>query len=433
MKNTCLSKVSLVLCCLALFGFMGCSGDDDPVNPPASSPSMEVIPSTYNFGPVTPGNTPAPLEVEIVNNGTANLDVSGISLADNTNFALNVSGGSNPCDNTSPTIPAGSKCTAEVTFQPQSTASFNTNLTISSNDPTTPVFNLPLSGSREAISILNVRINQVETLCPSGLVTAYVSVTDQGGYTVTGLGVDDFTITETGGYVGPPTSAPFVDNTATISVALVLDYSTSITDFPDKVEDMQTGAVDFVNQLGADDEAEIVKFGGAVVDVVQPFTSDNNLLADAIVAPWDEGIGTPLFDACKVAVDNTAARSKVRKAVIVISDGMADITSVGIDNVIDDALSYNVPLWTVGLGDVVDVATLVNLADNTGGQYYEATTSDNLRTIYQQLADVLFSYQYILTYTSGLGAGSTADLTVGATLPMTAISGDHTKSVTQCP
>ena len=71
------------------------------------------------------------------------------------------------------------------------------------------------------------------------------------------------------------------------------------------------------------------------------------------------------------------------------------------------------------------------MADDTGGLYYESASSDNLRTIYQQLSDVLFEDTYILTYTSGLGADVTADLTIGATSG--AITGNNTKEITSCP
>jgi VWFA-related protein len=295
---------------------------------------------------------------------------------------------------------------------------------------------VPLSGSQEAISELNVRINQIEISCPTGVVTAYVSVTDQGGYSVTGLTRDDFLITETvGGYVGPPTSVPFVENTATLSAALVMDLSTSVTSVQDKVNDMQEAAAGFVDQLGADDEAEIVKFG-PIIEVVQPYTSDKVLLNAAINTPWDKGAGTVLWDAAKIAVDDTAARTKDRKAVIVISDGFSYDTSIGLDDLIDYALLKNVPIFSVGLGNDINVLDLTTMADGTGGQYYEASTSDNLRTVYQQLADVLFSYQYILTYSSGLGAGVTDNITIKATLPLSTIEGIDSREITRpaiCP
>ncbi len=292
--------------------------------------------------------------------------------------------------------------------------------------------NLPLSGSQENISSMNVRINQVEIACPSGVVTAYVSVTDQGGYPVIVLTKDDFSVTETTGYAGPPTSSPFVENNATISAALLMDYSTSVTHSADKVSDMENGAVGFVNQLGDADEAEVIKFS-VINEVVQSFTSDKNLLISSINAPWDHNEGTALYDAGMIAVDTTALRTKDRKAVVLITDGYDQSSIAEVDDLIDDARSKGVPVFPIGLGDNVNITDLTKLADFTGGKYFEASTSDNLSTVYLQLADILFSHQYILTYNSGLADGTTADLTVGATLPLTTIEGFNTRSITKCP
>ena len=99
--------------------FLGCSSSGGDAPAPVPSPSIRVLPSSYNFGVVTPGNSPAPLEVEIQNNGSLALTVSGITLSDTINFNLDLNGGSNPCNKTSPTIAAGGNCTAEVDFVPQ--------------------------------------------------------------------------------------------------------------------------------------------------------------------------------------------------------------------------------------------------------------------------------------------------------------------------
>jgi len=430
--NSLASMVFLLL--LLPIAFLGCSGGGDSA--PAPRPSMQVLPSSYDFGAVTPGNSPENLEVEIENNGASALTVSDIILGD-PNFVLNLDGGLNPCFTASSTIAAGSNCTFEVNFSPGSDGEFHATLTINSNDPSNPTLNLPLSGIREPISELNVRINQVESTgtCPNPVVTAYVSVTDQGGYPVTSIAADDFSITEVGGYTGVPTSASFVLNSATVSVALVMDYSASITNVQDAVTDMEESVASFVDNLGMDDEAEIVKFASTIA-VAQDYTSNKTQLKDAIHNPLDVGTQTVLYDAIVQAVDDTVLRSKNRKAVIVITDGIDDnglgsqLSNNSLNDVINNAKSNGVPIFTIALGDQANSAILQQIADDTGGQVYKATTSDNLRTIYQQLADVLFHDQYIITYNSGLGAG-TADLTIGATLG--AIVGNDTKEITACP
>lgn len=424
----------VILFLLLPIAFLGCSGGggDDPPPPRPPRPIIEVLPSSYDFGTVTADNSPAALEVEIQNNGSLALTVFDIFLSDTTNFALDLTGGLNSCDTASSTIPAGSNCTFEVNFAPGSDGEFDAVLTIESDDSTSPTINVPLSGIREPISALNVRINQVESteLCPSPVVTAYVSVTDQGGYPVVGLTQNDFSVTEAGGYEGKPTNVSFVSNAATISVALVMDYSWSISKLQDNVDDMEESAAYFVDQLKVDDEAEIIKFSDNF-DVVQAFTSNKDDLKAAINAPYPDGV-TDLYDAVYQAVDDTAARSKDRRAVIVVTDGVNDFDTYTLSDVINNANIKGVPIFTVGIGQV-NSAILTQMADDTGGQFYKAITPDNLRTIYQQLANVLFENQYILTYNSDLGAGVTANLTIEATEATSGATGNDTKGVTPCP
>ncbi len=195
--------------------FIGCSGGggDDA---PAPSPSVQVLPSSYDFGTVTPGNSPAPLEVEIANIGSLGLNVSGIVLSDEDNFNL-VSGGSNPCKALPLTIAPGGDCTLEVIFDPQSDDIFDESLTITSSASNTPTFNLWLAGKSEPIKELNVRINQIDP-CPRPVVTAYVSVTDQAGYPVTTLTETDFSLTDDVTIAAQPTTANFVSSVSEKSV-----------------------------------------------------------------------------------------------------------------------------------------------------------------------------------------------------------------------
>ena len=404
-------------------------------------PSIQVLPSSYDFGTVTPNNSPAALEVEIQNNGSVGLTVNDIMLSNTTNFVLDLIGGTHPCTTPSRTISAGDKCTFEVNFTPGSYGRLDANLMISSNDSNNLTINVPLSGIRDdAVSELNVRINQVEsTSCPIPKVTAYVSVTDQGGYPVTTLTVYDFLITEVSGYVGFPTEASFVsDVSATISVALVMDYSLSITGSQDSVDDMQESVDSFVDNLGQDDDAEIIKFATTIA-VAQDFTSDKNLLTDAITTPLDVGIHSALYDAVVKAVNDTALSLKDRKAVVVITAGTDDdgsgspLSTNNLNDVINYANGTGVPIFTVGVGGKINSAVLQQMANDTGGQFYGAATSDNLRNIYNQLASILFQDQYVLTYNAGLVAGKTANLTIKATELTSGVTGNDTKEITPCP
>ena len=103
---------SVILFLFLAFTMTGCGGggggeSSTPTSsPPTGSPTLEVLPASYDFGSVTTSNSPAPLEVRIKNNGTAGLQVSNIVLSDQVNFSLISNGGSTPCASISPTIPA---------------------------------------------------------------------------------------------------------------------------------------------------------------------------------------------------------------------------------------------------------------------------------------------------------------------------------------
>ena len=428
MKGKLLTSQIVILLIIAI-GLMGCSWGEDSGDD--SVPSIQLLPIEYDFGIVTLGNTPTPLEAKIQNNGSAQLNVSDIVLLDSNNFALDLGGGSNPCASTSPAISAGGYCTMNVSFNPQQIATYATSLQVESNDSSNSPTSIQLSGSAENITSLSVRINEVksEGLCPGATVTAYVSVVDQGGYAVSGLIENNFTITEKGNPMGLTDLSSVAEVTSPISVALVMDYSGSITDIPESESDMEDAVVNFVNQLGIDDEAEIIKFASDVV-VVQGFTSDKNLLINAIFNPTDIGRDTKLYDAAWLAVDNTASRLKARKAVIVLTDGENTDSNHILSDVISHANNQGIPIFTVGLGNL-NISILEQMADDTGGQFFDSASPDNLINTYSQLANILFVNQYIIEYFTALGDGALADLTIEAVFQ--SVVGGDTKEITPCP
>lgn len=290
---------------------------------------------------------------------------------------------------------------------------------------------------------INVKINQIEP-CPRDLAKAYVSVIDQDGNPVLGLTEDDFFLEEsgTGGYAAKPGDASFVDEIVTLSVALVMDYSGSITAITEHVNDMEDAAINFVSQLGAQDEAQILKYADTIQVMTSAPTSDLNLLTTAIQTTPNVGVHTALYDAVVEAVTSLSTRTKDRKAIIIITDGVDDDGTDNpqsintINDAIDDANDTGVPVFTVGLGPATDVNVLQTLADETGGTFSDAPTSNNLSTIYQQLADLLFSDQYILTYQSAVTDGTSEDLTVTATYTTSVLLEDSdTKTIpaVDCP
>jgi Ca-activated chloride channel family protein len=448
------SSILPVLFASATFAVVGCSSGGSspspaptpaptptPTPPPATSPTLQVVPATFDFGKVTTTNKPAPLEVTIKNNGNAALVVSGISfrVPADPSFMLNASLGTKPCASISPTVAAGDSCTVRVEFQPPSTSgAFTSTLQITSNDPTSPNFGLPIAGASEAVSALNVKINQIDTLaCPNPLTTAYVSVTDQSGYPVTGLQsvANAFSFNQGSGAIAI-SSVSFVGSVnKNVAMATLLDHSKSLTDQPVAFADMKTGFSNLLAGLKAGDTAEVIKFA-TEYQVVQAFTTDKTLLQAAIAAPFSMGTGTRLYDTVYQGVEDAAKQPlSHRRAVILATDGVEELPASAppvqtLQSAIDNAKNKNVPVFTIGLGASVNSTDLQKLASDTGGLYYQANASQNLATIYQQLASLLYENQYVLTFNRAV-MGVQSPITITANSG--ALSGNAARGVIVCP
>ena len=436
-----IAMLFVMIAVTACGGGGGSSGSTTPA-PPAGSPAIGVLPATYDFGRVTAGNSPAPLEVTIRNSGSAALRVSAISFGvpSDPSFTLGLNGGSRPCGSASPTVAATDSCTFHVRFQPAANGSFAANVQISSDDRSVPLTTLSIAGTSESVTALSVRINQLETACPTNEATAYVSVTDQGGFAVPGLQAANFSITEQGnvGFL-PITSSTSVDVVyKPIAIAAVMDYSGSLTDQTVAFSDMQNGFSSLFGSLRATDIGEVLKFDNEI-EVVQPFTSDKAALLTAITAPFDRGRATKLYDAVFQAVEDTAVNANYRRAVVIATDGREEgpipgvpLSTHSLTEVINNAISKRVPIFTIGLGSLIDRGVLQQMANSTGGLFYEANTSQNLANIYQQLSSVLYEKQYILKFDQlpRPPVGTVSDLTIAANL--LGITGNAATTIASC-
>jgi hypothetical protein len=103
----------------------------------SGGPDLELFPSPIDFG-APPG---ASLEVTLSNNnpGPEALRVRDLALADGTDFALNVNGGSAPCGTLSPCLGPGQSCTLELLFSGTGQAWFVDRLLTASNSALTEV------------------------------------------------------------------------------------------------------------------------------------------------------------------------------------------------------------------------------------------------------------------------------------------------------
>ena len=405
-----------------------------PPPPPAGSPAIQVLPAAFDFGKVTPGNTPAPLEVTITNTntGTAQLSVSSISLLAPTGspFALTLNGGSRPCGSSSPTLATAASCTVQVAFLPTTGGpSFASTLQINSNATNGSVVTLPITATSEMVTGWTLRINQIDVgACPAA--TAYVSVIDQAGFPVTSLDDPNFTVAQgTTSIFG--FTVDLAQTTSPVAIAGVLDHSLSLTQQPVAFADMKSGFSTFFGGLRTGDEGAVINFDTAV-ELVQDWTPNAALLQSVIATPWDKGPDTKLYDAANLSVTETAKKTAFRRAAIIATDGADNgVSTVTLDTAISNAQTAKVPLFTVGIGSSINTTVLNRMAAETGGLFFEASTSQNLATIYQQLSSILYGNQYVVKFDRVPGAPGS--VTIGANSIPAGLSANDTRPIATCP
>jgi hypothetical protein len=232
-----------------------------------------------------------------------------------------------------------------------------------------------------------------------------------------------------------------------LAIAAVIDNSASITGQPVMFADMKDGFASLFNGMRSNDVGELISFGSefeVTVPFPSPMSTSNPTNKTALVAglavPWTKPANTLLYDSVYKAIDDAALQTAYRRAVIVATDGVDEGSTAGVPlsthtlaGVIANAVSKNVPVYTIGIGGSVNASVLEEMARQTGGVFYSAGTSQNLATIYQQLSSLLFRDQYALTFNQQtLGApGTIAPLTVGV-VNATGIRGTASATIASC-
>ncbi|MCY7375457.1 MAG: VWA domain-containing protein [Pyrinomonadaceae bacterium] len=157
--------------------------------------------------------------------------------------------------------------------------------------------------------VLNVETN---------LVTIPVSVFDRSGLYIPNLRRTDFKIFDNG---AEQEIAYFGTSDKPFTVILLIDTSPS-TSY--KIEEIQTAAIAFVDQLKSQDSVMVIEFD-ANVHVLTEATNDRMAIYKAIRRA-DFGGGTSLYDAVDFSLRKRLSKVEGRKAIVLFTDGV-DTTS----------------------------------------------------------------------------------------------------------
>jgi len=240
---------------------------------------------------------------------------------------------------------------------------------------------------------LSLQITQFD-LGEFPLVKAYVSVLDANGKPVRGqakeqvkltenghaIDIDSMQMTGTGGLRDP------------LNLAIVVDRSESMTG--EKIERAKESVLRFISLMEPGDRAALISFSDKV-EALEPLTGSQDVLRRAVMNIQPGG-HTALFDAIARGVESLSNVSG-RRAVIVLTDGIANRGALDLDQAVETAAKAYVSVSVIGLGKDVRTERLEGIAKDTGGTYFYAPLADGLADIYSTISNRIHN-EYVITY-----------------------------------
>ena len=209
------------------------------------------------------------------------------------------------------------------------------------------------------------------------------------------------------GFARPTDEVRVPRERATVVVAVDVSTSMLATDVdPDRLAAAKQAARRFVDGLPDEFNVGLVAFAGSAAVLVPPGT-DREALHRGIkrLAEGSTGVqGTAIGEAINTSLesirglDTQAAKEPPPARIILLSDG-ANTSGKDPIEAAGDAVEAKVPVHTISFGTPsgfvdrggrpiqvpVDGQTLRAVADETGGVFHEASTTEELRTVYDDI------------------------------------------------
>ena len=231
------------------------------------------------------------------------------------------------------------------------------------------------------------------------LVVLNITVTDKAGQYVKGLKASDFKVYEDGVEVKPNMVASFSLQESPYAAVVLLDSSGSMEA---RFSLARSAAIRFLDGLRPEDVAAVYRFDSKV-ERVQEFSGGRDL-APTAYAIHAKGM-TTLNDAIVEASKTLADRTEVRKAIVVLSDGMDTFSKASGDKAVETALAVGASIYAVDMSSL-DVGgtsgrqsalSLKGFAEKTGGRFITTPGGPQLRDAFTGIADEL-GHQYTISY-----------------------------------
>ncbi|HEX8888885.1 MAG TPA: VWA domain-containing protein [Pyrinomonadaceae bacterium] len=244
------------------------------------------------------------------------------------------------------------------------------------------------------------------------LVTVPAYVTDAHGLRVAGLAQTDFAVRDNGQSVA---LSYFAEGTDHVALLFALDASGSIREV---INEQRDAALSLFSRFGHDSRVAVLHFGEEA-ELTAPFTTDAEKAEAAFNAHSSSSQRTAIFDAVDTGLRAFAASKNSpteRRILILISDGLDNVSATRPSTVINDARFAGVSIYVIHLPlyeprdgrlEIRPAAKgFRELAEKTGGRYFivgdaksalDPQATPNLEPVFKAIEEDLQG-QYVLGY-----------------------------------
>ena len=230
------------------------------------------------------------------------------------------------------------------------------------------------------------------------LVVLNVTVTDKAGEYVPGLRKADFKLYEDGKEIPANLISSFSLQESPFASVVLLDTSGSMET---RLTLGRSAAIRFLDGLREEDVAAVYKFDYRI-EQVQGFASGRDL------APMAYGLKakgmTTLYDAIAEGAKALAERQEIRKAIVVLSDGMDTYSKTSSGKALEAALAVGASIYAVDMSatdsgprDHQSATILKSFADKSGGRFIATPGGQALRDAFSSIAQEL-GQQYTIAF-----------------------------------
>lgn len=194
-----------------------------------------------------------------------------------------------------------------------------------------------------------------------------------------------------------------------IDIVMALDLSASMLaeDLkPNRIEAAKKVAREFIDGRPTDRIGMVVFSGESFTQC--PITSDHSVLKNLITGLQSGMLadGTAIGEGLATAVNRIKDSKAKSKVIILLTDGVNNIGEVSPQTAGDIAKTFNIRVYTIGVGSQgmapypvrtpfgvqtqmvpvdIDEATLKSISAETGGRYFRATRTSELKEVYAEI------------------------------------------------